>query len=109
MEHQLTNFYKLQISYDLIMFLINVQTHGLPLKEKAEKTNMILDAWEKNYNINLQKLTDTTIKNVAKSEGMELDVAKIVTNIHQIEPGIIRKEFKVEVRHSAFRSFDKQT
>ena len=109
MEHQLTNFYKLQISYDLIMFLINAQTNGLSLEEKAEKTNIILDAWERNYNINLQKLTDTTIKNVAKSEGMELDVAKIVTNIHQLEPNIIRKEFKVEVRHTAFRSFDKQT
>jgi len=108
MEHQLTNFYKLQISYDLIMFLINAQTHGLPLKEKAEKTNMILNAWEKNYNTNLQKLTDTTIKNVAKSEGMELDAAKIITDIHQIEPSIIRKEFKVEVRHTAFRIFDKQ-
>ena len=109
MEHQLTNFYKLQISYDLIMFLINAQTNGLSLEEKAEKTNIILDAWEKNYNINLQKLTDTTIKNVAKSEGIDLDVAKIVTNIHQIEPGMVRKEFKVEVRHTAFRIFSKQT
>ncbi len=108
MEHQLTNFYKLQISYDLIMFLINAQTNGLSLKEKAEKTNMILDSWEKNYNINLQKLTDTTIKNISKSERMDLDVAKIVTNIHLIEPDIIRKEFKVEVRHNAFRGFDKQ-
>jgi len=107
MEHQLTNFYKLQISYDLIMFLLNTQTNGLSLEEKAEKTNMILDAWENNYNINLRKLTDTTIKNVAKAEGMDLDVAKIVTDIHHIEPDIIRKEFKVEVRHSAFRSFDR--
>jgi hypothetical protein len=37
----------------------------------------------------------------------DLDVQSIMAEIHAMEPELVRKEFKVEARHSMFRSFVK--
>lgn len=109
MDDNFSNYYKLQIAHDLIMFLVNLQVHGLPKEQMAERTNMILNAWEKRLDTKLKDLQESNLKNIAEIEGMELDIAKILADVQLIEPGIIRKEFKVEVRHTILRSFKEKT
>lgn len=105
MDENFSNYYKLQIAHDLIMFLIHLQVHDLPPDIQAERTNMILDSWEKRLNIKLKELQDFNLKNIVEAEGLDLDVAKILADIQLVEPETIRKEFKIEVRHTIFRSF----
>jgi hypothetical protein len=105
MDQNFSNYYKLQIAHALIMFLINLQVNGLSQDLQAERTNMILDAWEKRLDVKLKELQEANLKSIAEAEGFDLDVAKILADIQLIEPEAIRKEFKIEVRHKVFRSF----
>lgn len=106
MDENFSNYYKLQIAHDLIMFLMNLQVFGLSKDVQAERTNMILNSWEKRLDIKLKELQETNLKNIAEAEGLDLDVAKILADVQLIESETIRKEFKIEVRHTIFRSLE---
>jgi len=99
------NFYKLQLAYDLIIFLLNLQTQGMDLERKVERTSMVLDVWDKGVNTRIQEMANSNLKNIAESEDLDLDVTKILTDIHQLIPNAIRKELKTEVKDNIFKSF----
>lgn len=106
MDENFSNYYKLQIAHDLITFLIHLQVDDLPPRLQVERTNMILEAWEKRLDTKLEELAETNLKNICEIDEIELDIAKILSDVHRIEPDAIRKEFKVEARHSILRSFE---
>jgi len=107
MDQDLTNYYKLTLSHDLIIFLMNILTDGAGSKDlKAKRTNLILEAWEKRVNINLEVMAEENIKEISQETVDEADVLRIIQKIHTAEPLSIRKEFKREVRGSVFKSYD---
>jgi len=106
MDKDFTNFYKLNIAHDLIMFLINVQVSDLPPAIKTERANLILNAWEKRLDIKLKELSEENLESIATSEGIDIDIARILSDAHQTGPETIRKEFKTEIRDTIFKSFE---
>ena len=106
MDENFENFYKLTLAHDLIKFLMYLQNDGLSKDQKARRTNMILEAWEKRVTTKVAELAKQNIENVATATGEDADVLGIIQDIHTYEPHAIRKEFKREVRHIVFNSFD---
>jgi hypothetical protein len=86
MDEAFTNYYKLNVAMDLIVFLINIQLFDLPKDLQAERSNMILDSWEKRLETKIKELQESNLESIAELEGLDLDVAKILTSIHHIEP-----------------------
>lgn len=108
MDRETTNYYKLVLAQDLISFLVNIYLRNVPLEHKAKSANTILEHWESRVDEQLKTTMDQVIKRSAEMQAIDEDVMAIITGIHRIEPEIIRKEFKVETRHSLFRSFMEQ-
>ena len=106
MDQELVNYYKLQLAHDLIMYLTNLTLHGLPPKRKAEKANQILESWDKRVNT---KIKEMRAQKVEEQITEDKDVATIILEIHGMTANAVRKEFKVEARHSLFRSFTRQS
>lgn len=106
MDQDLQNYYKLTLAHDLILFLMHVQTDGLSQEQKANRTNMILQAWENRVDLKLEKLSEENLKEISEKTDDDLDVLKILQNVHTLEPSTIRKEFKREVRHFVFKSYE---
>ena len=106
MDQDLQNYYKLTLSHDLITFLMNVITDGLSKDVKARRTNAILEAWEKRVDANLAIISDENLKELSQQTSDEKDVLKIIQSVFTIEPKTIRKEYKIEVRHAVFKSYD---
>jgi len=106
MDKDFENFYKLTLAHDLIKFLMHVQNDGLSKDQKSRRTNMILEAWEKRVTLKVQELAKENVENVALASGQDVDVLSIIQDIHSYEAHAIRKEFKREVRHMVFKSFD---
>ena len=109
MEQDLQNYYKLTLAHDLILFLMHVQNDGLSKDQQAQRTNKILEAWEKRVDTKVQIMADENIKEISKASGEDEDVLKIIQEAHTAEPKAIRKEFKREVRSIVFKSLDKTT
>ena len=106
MDQDLQNYYKLTLSHDLIVFLMNVFVNGLPKEQKVERSNKILEAWEKRIEANVKILAEQSLEDLEQEHPDEKDVLRIIQNIHTTEPVLIRKEYKREVRHTIFKSFD---
>jgi len=106
MDQDLQNYYKLTLAHDLILFLMHVQTDGLSKDQKARRTNMILEAWEKRVLTKVGEMTEENLLNVAEATKEDVDVLRILQEAHSVEPNVIRKEFKREVRKVVFRSID---
>lgn len=103
MSKEQENFYKLHLAYNLIISLIDLQTHGFTPERKAERTDLVLNSWEERINSQLQKLNEAEVKKIAKKEDMTEDVIQILMGINQLGSDIIRKEFKDEIRNSVFK------
>ena len=106
MDQDMENFYKLTLAHDLILFLMHALNDGLSKDQKARRTNMILEAWEKRVNTKVQELAEENLKEISKACGEDLDIMRIMQDIHSVEPITVRKEFKREVRKVVFRSLD---
>ena len=104
MSKEQENFYKLHLAYNLIAFLIDLQTRGFTSERKAERTELVLDGWAKRVNSYLQKLNEAEVKKIAKSENVGEDVIKILMDINQLGHDTIRKEFKIEMRDYIFKN-----
>ena len=100
MTGEQTNYYKLQLAHNLIIFLLNLQTNGFDHERKTERTNVVLNAWAKETDIRIRQLNEAYLRKTSKIKNMEEDEINILTDIHQIEAIDIRKAFKVEVKHN---------
>ena len=105
MDKETVTHYKLILAHDLITFLTNLYLRNVPLEHKAKTANNILEAWEKRVSKMLEESMNPVIKATAIEQDMEEDVQSILIDIFRMEPELLRKEFKVETRHSIFRSF----
>jgi len=101
---EIENLYKYQIAQDLILFLLSVQLDGLSPEIKRERTTKILAAWKHRVDTFIQTEHDACIKNHAKANNIDVDVATILSNVHQVEPSIIRNEFVTEISDSFLKS-----
>lgn len=106
MDQDLQNYYKLTLAHDLILFMLSIHNDGLSKEQKARRTNMILETWEKRIDKNLQVLAKQKVEEISEQSGDDVDVLEIIQKIHSFEPAAIRKEFKREVRTVAFKSFE---
>jgi predicted DNA-binding protein YlxM (UPF0122 family) len=109
MDQDLQNYYKLTLAHDLIIFMMNIHNEGISNEQKARRTNMILEAWEKRVDLNVKLMGKKNIEELSETSGDDMDVLQIIQNIHSFESSAIRKEFKREVRSFTFKSYDKQT
>lgn len=107
MDQELITYYKLQLAHDLIMFLAGLSIHGLQPEDKAKKVNQILETWDARVTTQVKMMRDAQLAEAYDGDE-DLDVKSIIADIHATEPTAIRKEFKVEARHSMFRSFVKK-
>ena len=105
MEQELITYYKLQLAHDLIMFLAGLSINGLPPEDKAKKVNQILETWEQRVDTQVKIMRDEKVREAAEAAGLDVDVQSILAGISALEPELVRKEFKVEARHSMVRSF----
>ena len=64
MDQQTQNYYKLTLAHDLILFLMHVQNEGLSKDQKAKRTNLILEAWEKRVDGNLSIMAEKNLKEI---------------------------------------------
>ena len=109
MSKEQESFYKLHLAYNLITFLIDLQTHGFTPERKAERTDLALNHWEEKITSQLQILNKVEVKKIAKTEGVGEDVIKILMDINQLGSDIVRKEFKDEIRNSIFKGLVMET
>lgn len=105
--------YKLHLSFDMIVFLcytilFQSNLNSASFEKKIELTDDMLVKWNTRLESNLSAILNQTLAQVAKENGWELDEAKIMSSIHQIEPSIIRKEFLDEIRNIIHKSLDVQ-
>lgn len=89
--------------------MMHVHNEGLSNEQKARRTNMILEAWEKRVDLNIKLIGKKNIEEIAETSDDDIDVLEIIQKIHSFESNSIRKEFKREIRSIAFKSYDKQT
>lgn len=108
MDQELTNFYKLTLAHDLILFMMHLQLDGLSKEQKARRTNMILEAWQKRVQTKVAAMAEENLVSVAEASGEDIDVLRIIQDCHSQVADAIRTEFKREVRKTVFRSFDEQ-
>ena len=109
MNKEMTLYYKSLLAHDFIKFLLDFQLIDMSPEQKVAQVNMILDEWETRVDRDIKKVLDINIKDVAEKEGLDADIVYIIANIHQIAPGITRKEFKREVKENALSHVIKQT
>jgi len=102
---EIENLYKFQIAQDLILFLLNVQLDGLSPELKCERTDQLLQAWEKRINTYIKEQNTLTVKELCELNKIDLDVATILSSVHQIEPSIIREEFARDIGQIAIQNF----
>jgi hypothetical protein len=87
------------------MFLVNVMFGHLPREQKVDKCKLIMDAWKKRIETKIGEVIETNIEEIAIEQGFDVDVARILTNIHQYKPALIRQEYINEVKSVLYSSF----
>jgi len=106
--NEIEDFYKLQLSQDLIVFLMHVQLDGLPLETKKKRTAMIMNSWSKRVESKIKKIASkamVSVNETIQDPNTTLDVLEILTNINQIEPSLIREEFKDNIINNILKTF----
>jgi hypothetical protein len=101
-------YYHLQLAHDLILFMMHLQTDGLSQEQKARRTNMIIESWNKRVESNLGSLNRQNIKKLTEIPGINdsEDVLSIISGIHAIEITEIRKAFKELTRNNILKSYE---
>jgi len=107
MDEQLITYYKLQLAHDLILFLGKLSVHGLPQEMQIQKINQILETWDQRVEKQIDIMRTIKVKEACEQSGDDFDVQSILATVAAIEPASIRKEFKIEARHSMLRPFKK--
>ena len=105
MDAELVTYYKLQMAHDLIMFLGKLCVHGLPPESQIQKINQILESWDSRVETQVGLMRATKVKEACADSDKDFDVQTILADIAAAEPKAIRKEFKIEARHSMLRPF----
>ena len=106
MDREIITYYKLQLAHDLLMFLTGLSVDGLQQEAKAEKINTILEVWEQRINTQVKALRKQKIEEACATTGDDVDVLSILADVSALETDLVKKEFKVEARHSMFRCFN---
>lgn len=104
MHKELEQFYRLELSKDLISFLIHIIL--VDITEKEKKVKLIMDSWYDRIEKIIKRLSDEMIENYnGKIEEKDPDVLKILVGINQIEPALIRRDFKDQMTEYYIRQF----
>lgn len=100
-------YYHLQLAHDLILFLMHIQNDGLSQEQKRRRTDMILESWKVRMESNLKKVNEKNLKNVSQLPNADdLDVLKILADVHLIEISAVREEFKQQVSENVIKSYE---
>jgi hypothetical protein len=105
-------FLKLQLSKDLVMFIMNVMLIELTPAKKAEKAEQILQAWEGRVEAQLKNLHDEHLDLMFEHTrfitfngiNVEKDEMRIIADIHALGPAAIRQEFAGEIRDTVLKN-----
>lgn len=107
-DNQIASFYKLNLSNDLIMFLVHCSLfeQDLTKEEKMELVDELLTKWSHRIETNIHLIIEQTLPQIAQEHGIDLDEARILTSIHQHAPKALRIEYINELREILSKSFD---
>ena len=111
MANEYDSFLKLQLSKDLVTFIINVMLDGLTPAKKAEKAEQIFQAWERRVETQLKAQHDNQLDLMFEDtksisfDGIEVDEdeMRIIAGIHAIGPAEVRKDFAEEIRDAVLK------
>lgn len=107
-DNQMASYYKLNLSNDLVLFLIHCSLfeQDLTKEEKMELVDDLLDKWNKRVSTNIHLIIEQTLPQIAEEHGIGIDEARILTSIHQQVPTVLRTEYIHELRDNLSKSFD---
>jgi succinate dehydrogenase flavin-adding protein (antitoxin of CptAB toxin-antitoxin module) len=104
MNKELEQFYRLELSKDLISFLMHILL--VDSTSKKDKVKLIMESWYDRIEKLIKKLSDEMMENYNGTiEEKDQDVLKILIGINQIEPAIIRRDFKDQMMNYYIQQF----
>ena len=89
---------KYAFSCDLIIYLTSIILSNIPKEDHEPVIQKIMNNWSQRIEIARTEILKQFAPQVAAEQNMELDVATIMVDAHNIESKMLKGEFKKEAR-----------
>jgi len=107
-----TNKFKLLLSIDLIVLILEIFTHGKTNQDQEEMINLILDRWSTQIDESSNKIKKQYVKELLKNKKdddiyLTEDVAMIMMDINVMDKQMFKKELIEQIQKEHKKRLEK--
>jgi hypothetical protein len=104
MEIQTPQKVKYAFACDLSVYLICIILNNIPKEDHAIAIEKIMNNWSERIETARLEIIKQYAPKIAEEQNVELDVASIIIDAHNIEGKMIKGEFKKEIREMMIKN-----